>query len=151
MSSSGFLLRYCPQLRWPGKLFSDVGRCVTIMTVRDMWQWSITHQHHLLVDTQFRVRHQIWHQSWHGILCHCSRCSGCYPFTPLRPDTSSSLLPRINITALIASQNTYNSYTKYISNFCPGDEHTNSGLMWTKDKVAGYTCILVLAALQSQR
>ena len=30
--------------------------------------------------------------------------------------------------------------------------HKNvAGLMWTKDKVAGYTYILVLAALQSQR
>ena len=58
---------------WPGKLCTDVGRSVTIMTARDnswhvtMVRSHITHQ--LLVDRQFRVGHQIWHRSWHGFLC----------------------------------------------------------------------------------
>ena len=68
---------------WPGKLCTDVGRSVTIMTARDN-SWHVTMvrshiTHHLLVDRQFRVGHQIWHQSWHGFLC--VTVALCYPFT----------------------------------------------------------------------
>ena len=55
------------------------------MTARDN-SWHVTMvrshiTHHLLVDRQFRVGHQIWHGSWHGFLCVAVQC---YPFTPPR-------------------------------------------------------------------
>ena len=63
----------CDSVLWPGKLCTDVGRSVTIMTARDN-SWHVTMvrshiTHHLLVDRQFRVGHQIWHRSWHWFLC----------------------------------------------------------------------------------
>ena len=78
----------CPQLLWPGKLFTDVGRSVTIMTARDN-SWHVTMvrshiTHHLLVDRQFRVGHQIWHRGWHEFLCVAVVCCSALPFHCVR-------------------------------------------------------------------
>ena len=75
----------------------------------------------------------------------------------LRPDTSDNTnlaqcYTGINITTLTKHSSLTNAQivlTVFVSRQAGSPK--NVGLMWTKDKVAGYTYILVLAALQSQR
>ena len=75
----------------------------------------------------------------------------------LRPDTLDNTnlaqcYTGINITTLTKHSSLTNAQivlTVFVS--WQAGSPKNVGLMWTKDKVAGYTYILVLAALQSQR
>mgnify|MGYP006888601218 CR=1 FL=1 len=108
--------------------------------------------HHLLVDRQFRVGHQIWHRGWHGFLCVAAVCCSQLPFHSVR--TLWTMVIWLNVTQGSISPLSYSLSVTHVAQILTVfvQAHKNvAGLMWTKDKVAGYTYILVLAALQSQR